>query len=87
MAEPSARPRVGQVVILKNGRRAEVISVLPGRDAIKQKSEMDVLVMTTRLQAIFGQQWLESYYEATVYQGSDMLVVTPIDVESVIDQT
>lgn len=88
LREMYPRPRVGQWVKLKkNGRSAEVITVLKARDVLKGMTEMQALLLGPRCQALYGVFWLDIYYEAVVRVPGAMMqqTITPVDVEAIVD--
>lgn len=83
---PIPWPRVGQGVKLRSGAVAEVLSVARGIDALRSKTEIEILVLGPTMQAAIGANWMNLYYEATVQLPSmALLVVTPREVVEVVD--
>ena len=83
------RPRVGQHVKLKNGKVAQIVTVRKARDVLNTKTEVEAMLMGPTCKAIFGSEWLDIYYEASVILPgeNDVRWVTPTDVESIVDET
>ncbi len=80
------RPRVGERVRLSRGRVGEVITVQKARVVLKNKSELEALMLTPQLQSTFGKHWIEVYYEADVriLGRLTFMRVTTVDVEEVL---
>lgn len=81
-------PRVGQIVVLKDGRRGEVATVLRGADALRTKREVEMLLLTASMRAEMGAGWANLYYEATVLiedTAPIIVTVTPNKVAAVED--
>lgn len=80
------RPRIGQFVVLRSGARGEVLSVAKSVDALRAKSEAEIMILAPDMMATMGADWMDRYYEATVQlTNSTILVVTPRDVASAYD--
>lgn len=82
------RPRIGQWVILKSGQHAEVLSVTRSGDALRSKSEVEVLLIGPVMSAELGADWMNRYYEATIQHGGGtgkIEIVTPRDVAEVYE--
>lgn len=80
------KPRVGQVVKLRNGKMVEIITVRRARDVLKGMREVEAMMVGPRMQALYGRHWLEIYFEAEgmVPGVPKILKVTPVDIEPVI---
>lgn len=82
---PIPWPRIGQNVKLRSGAVAEVLSVARGIDALRSKTEIEILMLGPSMQSAIGSNWMNLYYEATVQlQNMALLIVTPRDVVEVI---
>lgn len=81
------RPRVGDHIRLKNGKVVEVITIQAARDVLKSKTEMEAELMGPQLRAIYGDWWIEVYYEAMVadLNGYNVGIVNPQDVSCIED--
>jgi len=63
----------------------QVLTVLRGVEALRGKTDVEVLVLAAEMQTLVGADWSGLYYEATVQLVSDaLLLVTPMDVVEVI---
>jgi hypothetical protein len=78
------RPRVGFSVVLRNNQVGEVVSVRTARDILKQKTEVQALMMIPSLAAVFGEYWTEVYYEADVFIHGRLQTIDTRDVTDVI---
>lgn len=84
------RPRVGQIVTLKNGHQGEVMTVIRGAHALRGKGEVEMMLLASTMQSEYGVTWYDVYYEANVQldlPDAPIVVVTPRDVVSAKDQS
>jgi hypothetical protein len=80
------RPEVGQRLVLKNGHEGEILMILRAADALRHKTEVELLVLGPVMQAELGADWMSHYYEASVQlDNARFVTVTPRDVRSVHD--
>ena len=80
-------PRIGQNVTLKSGAKGHVISIARGADALRARTEVEILILSASMQTELGANWMNLYYEATIVrEPNDVIeVVTPREVASVSD--
>jgi len=82
---PIPWPRIGNSVLLKSGHTVEVLTVIRGADALRSKTEFEILMLGPTMQAAVGSDWMNLYYEATVqYENEKIAVVTPREVKSIV---
>jgi len=81
-------PRIGQNVHLKSGATGHVISIARGADALRGRTDVEILMLGVTMQTELGANWMNDYYEATIVKDKDdaIEVVTPKEVQSVTDQ-
>lgn len=80
------RPRIGQRVELHSGHHGEVLAVVKSVDALRAKTEAEVLILGASMTAAIGMDWMNRYYEATVQLDSGKIeIVTPREVARAYD--
>ncbi len=80
------RPQIGQRVVTKAGIHGEVLAVVKAADALRAKTEIQILVLGPSMMASLGSDWMQRYYEATVQLDNGKLeVLTPRDVAEVYE--
>lgn len=83
----TVRPRIGQWVETKGGVHGEVLAVTKGADALRAKTELQILVLGPSMMAAIGSDWMRLYYEATVQLDNGRLeVLTPRDVARIYEK-
>lgn len=77
-------PRMGERVRTREGAFGEVFAIIRGVDAIRAKSEVDVHLLNSRMRIVFGPEWPDHYYEATIWtEDGKLLVVLPDQVVAI----
>ncbi len=80
------RPRIGQWVVTKAGIHGEVLAVAKASDALRAKTEVQLILLGPSMMAAIGADWMQSYYEATVQLDNGKLeVLTPRDVARIYE--
>jgi hypothetical protein len=86
MADQPAWPRVGQKILTRHGKIGDVVVVLRGVEALRPKTEIQILELVPSMMASLGSDWMNRYYEATIQLPTmEMVIVTPRDVDSILD--
>lgn len=77
---------MGQGVRTRHGKIGDVVVVLRGVEALRPKTEVQILELGPSMMASLGTNWMNLYYEATIQlPNMEMVVVTPRDVEEILE--
>jgi hypothetical protein len=78
-------PRVGQYVRLNSGAVGEVILVRKAREILRTMTEGGALWLVANAKASYGQNWIDTYYEADIIVGGMLTTITPRQVAAIVN--
>lgn len=79
--------RIGYVVRLISGHEVTIVSMTKARDILRMSTEVGAITMSARLQAIYGVNWVDVYFEAEgMTEDNRMIKVTPVDIDSIVSE-
>lgn len=85
LIEQYPSPRVGQRVMLHDGRVATVVTVLKANAVLKMMTEVEAIALATNAQARFGHEWRTVYYHIDVmYPSGAMDIIDTSKVREVL---
>lgn len=79
------RPRVGQVVVLRDGSTATVVAVRRANDVLRAMSNDAAFVFGAEAAATYGANWRAVYYQADAERNGMLVTLTAKDVVDVRD--
>lgn len=77
------RPRVGQIVKLRDGRRGEVMAVRRARDVLAVLAEGPAMGFGLSCRSTYGMNWMDHYFQADVLIRGEIVIAEPYGIESV----
>jgi len=82
--ELGQRPRVGETVILRDGRKGEVAAVRKASQVLSLLREDEAMVFGLSCKSTYGKNWQSYYYQADVIVRGQIVTAEPYTIESVV---
>lgn len=81
--ELGQRPRVGEMVVLRDGRKGEVAAVRRASQVLQLLREDEAMVFGLSCKSTYGKNWQSYYYQADVIVRGEIVTAEPYTIESV----
>lgn len=85
--ELGQRPRVGETVILRDGRKGEVAAVRKVSQVLSLLRENEAMVFGLSCKSTYGVNWMSYYYQADVIVKGQLVTTEPYGIEAVERQS
>lgn len=77
------RPRVGEMVVLRDGRKGEVVAVRRATEVLATLRENQAMAFGLSCRSTYGVRWMDYFYQADVLIGGAVVTAEPHGIESV----
>lgn len=81
--ELGQRPRVGETVVLRDGRKGEVMAVRKASEVLLLLREDQAMAFGLSCKSTYGANWMSNYYQADVLIRGAIVTAEPHGIETV----